>query len=241
MRIHLLEHDPLDLTNTNFTRWAQKKGYTTAHTYLCNQEQLPTIDDFDWLMVMGGSQHAWEENVHPWLAAEKEFIAKAFDKNKIILGVCFGAQLLAEVLGGSVSANRYKEIGWYEVSLSAEGRQSFLFQDIPGRFVTFHWHADHFTLPPGCTRLACSEPTAQQAFVLEGKPIAGLQFHPEYTREMVNSFARQFGDEWEPGPFVAGAEAVLARTGQIADTYWLAARLLDNLERKFANSRFPEP
>ncbi len=237
MKIHLLEHDPLDLAHTNITRWAHAKGYPTAHTYLCNNEKLPATDDFDWLMVMGGSPHAWEENVHPWLAGEKEFIARALEQDKMILGVCFGAQLLAEVLGGSVYANRYKEIGWYEVTLTAEGRKSFLFQNLPERFVTFHWHSDHFSLPPGCTRLACSEPTARQAFVLEGKPVAGLQFHPEYTREMVSQFARECGHEWIKGPFVAGHEAVLAQTAHIADTYWLASRLLDNMEREFADGR----
>ena len=237
MRIHLLEHDPLDLEDTNITRWAHKKGYATAHTYLCNNEKLPAIEDFDWLMVMGGSPHAWEEDVHPWLTGEKELIARALDRDKIILGVCFGAQLLAEVLGGRVFANRHKEIGWYEVTLTAEGRKSFLFRDIPERFVSFHWHSDHFSLPPGCTRLAYSEPTAQQAFVLEGKPIAAFQFHPEYTREMVIQSARECGDQWEKGPYVAGPEAVLAQTAQRADTDWLMSRLLDNMEREFTATR----
>ena len=233
MRIHFLEHDPLDLTHTNFTRWARRKGYATAHTFLCNDQKLPSIDDVDWLMVMGGSPHAWEEDVHPWLAAEKKFIARALDQDKIVMGVCFGAQLLAEVLGGAVSANRHKEIGWYEVTLTQAGCQSFLFRNLPQRFVTFHWHSDHFSLPPGCTRLAYSEPTAQQAFVLEGKPVVGLQFHPEYTREMVSRFARECGDEWKRGPFVAGCEAVLAQTEKLTDTDWLADRLLDNMEREF--------
>jgi len=233
MRLHLLEHDPIDLSNTNMTIWAERKGYQIAHTYVCNNEKLPSIDDFDWLMVMGGSPHAWEEGVNSWLPGEKEFIAKVIDNGKIILGVCFGAQLLAEALGGKVFPNDQKEIGWYEVTLTPEGQNSFLFKSIPKRFMTFHWHSDHFSLPPKCTRLAYSEPTANQAYISEGHPIAGVQFHPEYTREMVRHFAREEGNEWKKDHFVAGKEAVLAQTEQIPDTYWLMAALLDNMEREF--------
>ena len=237
MRLHLLEHDPIDLSDTNITKWAQAKGYPVAQTYLCNNEKLPPMDDFDWLMIMGGSPHAWEEDSLPWLAPEKEFIVKALDRNKMIFGFCFGAQLLAETLGGTVFQNDQEEIGWREVTLTPEGGNSFLFRDIPGRFVSFHWHSDHFSLPSGCTRLAYSEPTPNQAFVMEGKPIAALQFHPEYTRKMVSHFAHEWGHEWQTGPFVAGKEAVLAQTEAIPDTYWLVAALLDNMERQFVRKK----
>ena len=237
MKLHLLEHDPIDLSNTNMTVWAERKGYQISHTHVCNNEKLPAIDDFDWLMVMGGSPHAWQEDVNPWLPGEKEFIAGVIDSGKIILGVCFGAQLLAEALGGKVFPNDQKEIGWYEVALTAEGQNSFLFRNIPKRFITFHWHSDHFSLPPGCTRLAYSEPTANQAYISEEHRIAGVQFHPEYSREMVRHFAREEGNQWNKDHFVAGKEAVLAQTEQIPGTYWLMAALLDNMEREFAAGR----
>ena len=50
MKIHLLEHDPIDLTNTNITTWARKRGYSLTRTYVCNNEKLPSIDDFDWFV-----------------------------------------------------------------------------------------------------------------------------------------------------------------------------------------------
>jgi len=84
MRLHLLEHDPIDLSHTNMTMWAKKKGYQLTHTYICNNEKLPAINDFDWLMVMCGFPHAWEEGANPWLPGEKEFIAKVLDSGKII-------------------------------------------------------------------------------------------------------------------------------------------------------------
>jgi hypothetical protein len=60
-----------------------------------------------------------------------------------------------------------------------------------------------------------------------------VQFHPEYTREMVKYFAREEGRTWEKGPYVAGQDAVVAQTAKIPDTYWLMAALLDNMEREF--------
>ncbi len=233
MRLHLLEHDPIDLSDTNITQWAQQKGYPVAHTYLCNNEDLPALEDFDWLMVMGGSPHAWEEDVHAWLSPEKEFIAKALEHNKIILGICFGAQLLAEALGAEVFPNPHKEIGWYEVTLTPEGQQSYLFHNMPQQFITFHWHSDHFSLPPGCTRLAYSEATANQAYIHPERPVAGIQFHPEYPLALVKYFARDWSQEWEIGPYVAGKEKVLAQSDQIPETYELMATLLDNMDRQF--------
>lgn len=233
MRLHLLEHDPIDLSRTNITLWAENKGYPVAQTYLCNGEKLPDLQEFDWLMVMGGSAHAWEEYLHPWLPDEKKFIAKALDHGKIILGVCFGAQLLAEALGADVFPNPYEEIGWYKVTLTPEGRQSYLFQEIPQQFTTFHWHADHFSLPSGCTRLACSDATANQAYISEKRPIAGIQFHPEYTLALVRYFAREWGNEWKNGPYVAGKDEVLVQTDHMPETYRLLATILDNMERRF--------
>ena len=96
MRIHLLEHDPFDMSRTNMTRWAKKKGHSLTQTYVCNGEKLPSIDAFDWLMVMGGSPSPWEEEQNPWLPGEKAFIAQVLASGKMIFGICFGAQLLAE-------------------------------------------------------------------------------------------------------------------------------------------------
>jgi GMP synthase-like glutamine amidotransferase len=233
MRLHLLEHDPLDWSNTNITSWAKKKGHTVDQTYVCNNEKLPSIQDFDWLMVMGGSPSVWEEDKLLWLRPEKEMIQNALEKKKMILGICFGAQLIAEALGGIVSKNKHREIGWYDITLTKEGRKSFLFQNIPERFTTFHWHSDHICLPPDCTRLASSEATFTQAFVKEGIPIAGVQFHPEYTREIIIRSAIEEGDKWFPGPFVKGKEAVLTQTEVLPETDWLMTALLQNMEQKF--------
>ena len=99
--------------------------------------------------------------------------------------------------------------------------------------MTFHWHNDHFSLPPGCTRLAFSEPTVNQAYITNDSRVVGLQFHPEYTIETVRFFAKEYGHEWQKDQYVAGKEAVLSKSEQIPETYWLMERLRNNMDREF--------
>ena len=234
MRIQLIEHDPEDFSRTNISFWAAKNGYPVNQIYVCNNEDLPSIDSFDWLMVMGGSQHAWDEQGNSWLQEEKAFVGEALAKGKPFLGICFGAQLLAESLGGRIFPNTYKEIGWHKVSVNPAGQASFLFQNVPQSLVSFHWHSDHFSLPQDCTRLADSKASENQAFVGNNRPLVGLQFHPEYTREMVMYFARKNGHDWVPDEFISDKNKVIAQTKEIADTYWLMEILLNNMALEFA-------
>jgi GMP synthase-like glutamine amidotransferase len=233
LRLHLLEHDALDIPGTNIDRWARARGHTVARTYVCSGGPLPDPADLDWLMVMGGSPHAYDETSNPWLPAEKAFVAEALERGIPTLGVCFGAQVLAEALGGSIFPAEHGEIGWHEVRLTPEGRRSDLFRDVPDAFETFHWHVDQFSLPPGCSRLAASRATPNQAFLCTERPVAGFQFHPEYTIELVDYFAREHSETWVPDAYVSGGDAVLARNRTMRDTYWLMEAILDNLVRQF--------
>jgi GMP synthase (glutamine-hydrolysing) len=233
VRLHLLLHDPFDCSRNHLTAWAEEKGYRSRESYVCNGDALPAMDEFDWLVIMGASLHAWEEDLYPWLLPEKEFIAGALNQRKMILGICFGAQLIAEAKGARVFPSPYKEIGWYPVHLTREGEQSFLFRNIPKTFVSFHWHSDHFSLPPGCTRLAYSEASPNQAFICNDQPFVCLQFHPEFTREIVLSFSRERSEEWIPDRFVSGKEAVISQTRKMKDNYGLMKALLDNMDNAF--------
>jgi len=234
MRIQLIEHDPQDFSRTNISLWAADKGYRVNQVFICNNEALPPLDSFDWLMVMGGSPHAWDAAGNAWLQTEKDFVNAALAAGKMILGICFGAQLLAEALGGELFPNPHREIGWHEVALSQQGRESFLFQGIPPAFVTFHWHDDHFSLPQSCTRLARSQATENQAFVDRERPLVGLQFHPEYTRRMVAYYAREHSQDWTTDDYVSTKDEVLAQTDEIPNTYWLMEILLNNMAQEFA-------
>ncbi len=233
MIIQLIEHDPEDFSRTNITRWAAENNHRLRQTYICNSEPLPALDSFDWLMIMGGSQHAWDSANFPWIAAEKEFLQQALAAQKIVVGICFGAQLLAEALGGAIFAAEHKEIGWHKVTLTSDGRASFLFDQLPESFTTFHWHSDHFSLPNGCMQLARSKATENQAFVCGQRPVVGLQFHPEYTLDMVRYYARNHSQDWKSATYVDDGPTVLARTDELPDSYELMQTLLNNIVQEF--------
>lgn len=228
MNIHVLEHEPLNGA-TNIDTWAAQNQGCVSRTFLNNGEKLPRADQLDWLIIAGGEQHVWEEDIYPWLKPEKEFISEIIAQKKMVLGICFGAQLLAEQLGGDVRRQEHSEIGWHHVTRSAVSPSSNWRHCLPPRFVTFHWHYDCFSLPPGTTHLADSEASRNQAFASESLPVLGLQFHPEFTRNQISRYARECGDDWRPGPYEQSKAEVLAETSRHPDTYWLMERIMDHM------------
>jgi GMP synthase-like glutamine amidotransferase len=162
--------------------WAKDRGHGISRTPLFDGQELPGLDEFDWLVIMGGPMNIYEEDKYPWLAREKRFIWDSIASNKIVLGICLGGQLIADVLGGKVRRNLYKEIGWHPIKLTSEGQKSRIFSVLPKTFMAFHWHGDTFEIPPQALRAAESEACANQAFML-GKAI-GLQFHLESSMDI---------------------------------------------------------
>jgi GMP synthase-like glutamine amidotransferase len=165
----------------------RKIKYEIVNVY--KNVKFPDINSFDFLIIMGGPMGVYEERKYPWLKDEKNFIKKSIKKGKKILGICLGAQLIAECLGGKVYKNKYKEIGWFPVYLTPDAKRCYLFKEVPERFITFHWHNDTFTIPDGAIHLAYSQACKNQAFVY-GNNIIALQFHPEITRKSLEAFIK---------------------------------------------------
>ncbi len=114
MRLHWLQHVPfegLGITDT----WARERGVEVSRTRLYDGEELPEPGRFDRLVVMGGPMGIYDHTDHPWLVAEKGFIRQAIVDGKTVLGICLGAQLLADVLGATVRPGPHKEIGWFPI------------------------------------------------------------------------------------------------------------------------------
>ena len=174
----------------------------------------------------------YEEKEYPWLAAEKRFIEKAIRKDKIVLGICLGAQLLADVLGGRVVRNRYKEIGWFPVSLRPEGLESAPFRNFPNVFPAFHWHGDTFSLPPGAAMLAESEACPAQAFSSNGGRILALQFHLESSIDSIRALIQNCSDELVDGEYIQSADAILRNTENLSGIY-NTMLLLENMRKSF--------
>lgn len=150
-----------------------------------------------------------DEADHPWLIQEKAFIHQWIDLGKPALGICLGAQLLANVLGASVYPNTHKEIGWFPLS-GIQTNAPFAF---PETFEAFHWHGETFDLPAGATRIASSEACTNQAFIYSHHVLA-LQFHLEATPESVNAIVDHCRDELVPSPYIDSEQYILSTTSQ---------------------------
>ena len=228
MHIHYFQHveceDPLEIL-----AWAQARGHSITGTRLDRDEPLPVPSAFDALVVMGGPMNIYEHERFPWLQQEKALLRAAVDAGKGVLGICLGAQLLADVLGGPVTRNPEPEIGWREVSVTAAGAASPIFAGIPPVFCPMHWHGDTFAIPPGCVHAIQSDACANQAFVSADGRCVGLQFHLEENERGVELLLENWADDLVDAPFVQSADAIRAEmAAATAATRPVLFRLLDN-------------
>ncbi len=160
-------------------------------------EHLPkNLDGYGALIVLGGPMGAFEEDVYPFITEELRLMHLALKESVPVLGVCLGAQLLARVAGARIYSGSKKEIGYYKVSLTEEGRNDPLMEGLPGELAVFQWHGDTFDLPEGAVNLASSELYENQMFRL-GSSAYGIQFHLEVTAEMVTDWVKSQKEEIE--------------------------------------------
>ena len=145
---------------------------------------------FSGLVFMGGPMSVNDDL--PWIAPELELIRHAVRDGIPVLGHCLGAQLMSKALGGTVSRNPVKEIGWGAISVPADPVARDWFGEL-STFVSFHWHGETFTVPPGAQRIASSEHCVNQAFAL-GKHL-GMQCHVEMTAELVLGWCKDWHKE----------------------------------------------
>ncbi|HEX5151765.1 MAG TPA: type 1 glutamine amidotransferase [Parafilimonas sp.] len=162
--------------------WAAEKNHAATYTKIFEDAAFPSIDSFDMLVIMGGVMGVYEETEYAWMPAEKAFIKNAIKAKKKVLGVCLGAQFIAEALGAKVFPHTVKEIGWFEVEKVTPHK---LTQKLPQTFTTFHWHGDTFNLPDDAIHLFKTEGCVQQGF-LYNDHVAGLQFHIEVKKDLLN-------------------------------------------------------
>lgn len=165
-----------------------ESGFQRRVVRVDRYDPLPTSNGYEALVVLGGEMSAYQEAEYRFLAAEKALLAGAVSQGTPVLGICLGAQLLADALGGRTVPGPRSEIGYEPVELTVDGRQDPVLRHLGGPVLS--WHGDTFELPPGARLLARSE-TYPQAYRL--RRALGIQFHPEVPPEMVEEWVALVG------------------------------------------------
>lgn len=225
MRIHYLMHHP-DEGLGSIQQWIAQKNYKVSVTKFYEQTYtLPHTSEYDVLIIMGGPQSVYEEEVFDWLKVEKAFINLAIGAEKKILGICLGSQFLAELLGGRVYAGQHKEIGWFDITLSPKVKEQW-FPEGGDTFKVFHWHGDTYTLPEGAERLASSEATVNQGFIYKDH-IIGLQFHFEVDEKAIEGMNCAFDHELVKSKYVQTDEEIKSQIHLVSENNSKMHKLLD--------------
>jgi GMP synthase-like glutamine amidotransferase len=221
MNVHVLQHVAFEGLGS-IREWLDARGAQTSCTRFFENARLPALDAVDLLIAMGGPMSVNDETELPWLRSEKQFVRDAVARDIPVLGVCLGAQLIANALGSRVFRNPVKEIGWFPVQAVSVAQPAFRF---PPECLVFHWHGETFDLPDGAVRLVKSPACENQAFQLK-QNVIGLQFHLETTPESALAIVEHCRDELVPGPYVQSEEELRAIT---ASSYEAVNRLMSDV------------
>jgi len=228
MDIHVLQHSSINTLGT-IEEYAKNKNYRFESTRFYEMKSPPELDSFDLLIIMGGPIGVYDYEENPWLKDEKAFIKQAIETGKPIMGICLGAQLLADTLGAHVYENRHVEMGWFPVKAPGGKNKPKFLEGLPDEITVFHWHSRTFDLPAEAVQLFESEGCKNQGFIYNGRVVA-LQFHPEVNEERILSLIKRFGDGMENGLFVQKKEEMLGQKEYLAATKEFLFLVLDKLE-----------
>ena len=229
MHLHLLQHSPHQ-GPARLADWLSSMGHSHTVFHLDAGETPPRLTDCDALVVLDGPLGPLDEASQPWLKRERKLVQRALDSQKPLLGIGFGARLIAEALGAVVARGTQAETGWHRVTTAPESPL-----DLPEQFDAFMWHREVFALPDDAVALGGSEASPLQGFSWDAGRVLGLLCHLEATPESVAVLL-------ERGPTPEGAteipdaesrEAMLA-----APQHFLhLAPLLDRLLSQWLRSR----
>ena len=185
MKFLVLQHINIEHPGI-FLKFMKEDNIKIDTIELDDNEKIPNIDTYDAMIVMGGPMDTWQEETYPWLKTEKENIHNFVSiKKKPYLGLCLGAQLLGEAIGGKVRKMKIPEIGVLNVSVL---NNKSIFKGLDKNLKALQWHSyEVCDLPSSANLLASSPECKVQAF--SSKNAFGLQFHVELTNETVPQWA----------------------------------------------------
>ena len=202
MKAHILQHTASTPPGSTI-EWLESENIPfTITQFFKPNPVVPSLDSFDLLIICGGEMNVDEENKYSWLRPEKKLIKSALEKNKKVVGLCLGGQLMAEALGAHVGKHKTWEVGWWPVELNFPG---FLKANPLNILTPFQYHGYSFETPKGAICFASSKACENQAF-LWGQNAVGFQFHPESTKAWVVECSQE---KLPSGPFVQSAQQMI--------------------------------
>lgn len=223
MRVLILQNCEYETLGC-YERYLIDSGMTcdVVHTY---RESIPDPQVYGMLLIGGTPDAAYNRSKVPYLAQVYETLTAAVDAQIPCFGVCCGAQLLAELIGGKVYRNPEMEIGGYQVTLTSDGKRDPLLEGFPESLPVFHWHGDTFDLPPEAVLLAEGMKCKNQLFRYGS--CVGVQFHLEVTPDEARQWTIRYVDELSH--VGKSAQEVVAEYEAFeSEMQHLAARLMQN-------------
>lgn len=208
MHIYFLQHAP-HFGPARLADWLDSMGHSFNCCRLYEQEVPPRVSDFDALIVLGGPEPI---EPHGWMKREQRLIERTLASSRPILGIGYGAELMAQALGAIVSPNTQGEFGWHRVRRHEAGDL-----DLPDQFDAFLWHRRIFGLPDGAIAIGASEASPLQGFTWDGARAVAMHCHLEATPEWARQLIEHEGESLAtPGPWVQPAEEILAQGRRFA-------------------------
>ena len=186
--ILVFQHIPIEHPGV-FRDFMGEDGVDWRAVELDAGESIPDLGDHDALWVMGGPMDVWEDDLHPWLEAERAAIREAvLERRMPFLGFCLGHQLLAQALGGEVGPAAQPEIGIFDVELTEAGRASPLFEGVQATHACLQWHGAEVLRPPSGARVLAASPACAVQALGVGDHAFSIQYHVEITERTVREW-----------------------------------------------------
>jgi GMP synthase-like glutamine amidotransferase len=232
-------------------RFSPGEGAGYFHTYL-ESRNIPwqlfqvdhgvhvptTVEKFSGFAFMGGPMSV--NDPLPWIPHVLNLIRSAITAEKPCLGHCLGGQLMSKALGGVVTKNPVKEIGWNPIRIDDNDiARAWLGDDMVNNrdFITFQWHGETFTIPEGATRIVAGDACANQAYVIGNS--LGMQCHVEMTQKMIQTWCRDWEKE-HVDPTLPSVQTPDEMMEEMRENLVLLNQIADRLYGKWCEGLAPD-